>query len=1590
MKNKIIIALIAVVMVVCSLTLVACSNKDADIITNYIFEQEGQIVESDFVLPLTISEKKAEWTSNSQYVTLTKREENWLASVSYPEKDIEDVTLTLTIGSASKDFVVRVKAIDEITFMDNYVFKQDKGTVAANFALDRTYEFKGKTCNISWSVDQAYELYIKISDDGNQCLVFEQSESTPVVIKATFEYQGNTATKSYSMNVYQQLEGLELVDFWYSNTGVSIEMSGYVVLIGTEYSSSYNNVTLYMVNDDYTAGYYLYRVKTTDEHAANLKKGAHVTVTGTTNTNYNGLIETNAGGNLVVDAAWEIPFEEDKAIKVVDDLVIGNLPATIYNESRLVSLTNWKVKSHGAESDLSSDNLTLMTITKGGVSVDIRISKYLEGAYTKGDDTHKALLALLDTYPVDSTLNVQGIFSNYGGAWQIMPLSVDDVTAGGEADADDKKDYDGLKVADAVKAVNAKIAELGLNQRITSNLECELLSSSNGVNISYYIRKSNSAVLDGAKLTVTPGNPETTALQVKYSINDFETVQYIYISSLIPTAASMIEEIKLPDSIIGEVDLPTIEGAEIVWEILTGDTNSLTIDAENNKLVPVLGDKAITYIISAKLTYNGQERTKKFVIVLKSLSDLADHAGTEEDPYTIADVNKIASNLSTSATKENFYIQAYIKELGSWSEQYGNYNSGYLGDSVSDENALYAYILKGIDKGTLNVGDKVICSVGSLLYYSNSSIWEIKNVQVTKIVSSASAAEPEGRKVILSNEGKYITSELYVYTSSSGSTKDELVLSSDASKAQAIIIVENEDKSVSLITPDWKYLYCNGTNVNFADEAGDYTLFNLVEVEGGYNIVSVNAKYNENAQYLQVYNGYLTCYSYEENNASRYLIGIQDYADVEPEPEPAGPEFEHAGTEADPYTIADVNKMFDAEYTDAKNFYLDAYIVEVSGWSDQYGNYSYAKLAASADDDNKVSVYIFKGDDIANAKVGDHVICTVEYISKYNENWQICKVAIVKYVEDGSEVNPDQPADVTVSFTMESIAKANSWENSKLYESFEKDGISFKATGTPLGTYGLNTGKYYTKGLNWRIYQNENPSLTITAPKGKKIVSVAINYAVNNTGVLLNGETQVASDEVVSVNAKSIVFGVGATDSSKTNGQVQVVSVIVVLGEIDGTEIEVPVHTHTYGDLVSAKDPTCGEAGNVAYYHCEECNKYFDEDKNEIESVEIAPTYYHSDENEDGMCDDCNYQFHELYGAYINIAIQSKYLTSETYEYTNSKGSTKLEIVVSENAEDAAIFWVYDNGDGTLSLIATDLETHDMSYLYCNGNDVKYVSLLDMDDNDIYNRFVLEEVEGGYNIKTSAVSYSKVQYLEIYEGYVTCYGLGSDASAFTFSITELNLGGDDDEGDDQDQNSIKYANDDVTITIKSDDEYSLTVDYSAENGNLWAEEYDLSLDETDDGYSFACGVGNAKRDVILVISDDEKTLTLTDSYLNLTNVELTLNYTPSKEDDDQGEAATFTADQQGTYNIVGGSVYGDAVVMIFEESVSVTWTQQGVDVKNAKASLLENGYKVILDAQYGDYLQFSFEGNEMKYYITYNYSTLQGNVSKSTSTEVEE
>ena len=131
--------------------------------------------------------------------------------------------------------------------------------------------------------------------------------------------------------------------------------------------------------------------------------------------------------------------------------------------------------------------------------------------------------------------------------------------------------------------------------------------------------------------------------------------------------------------------------------------------------------------------------------------------------------------------------------------------------------------------------------------------------------------------------------------------------------------------------------------------------------------------------------------------------------------------------------------------------------------------------------------------------------------------------------------------ETTVTVSIKDYASANGWSNSVKYTSLVMDeNITVTVSG------GSNTGKYYTSGTNWRMYQNESPKITITAEEGKTILSVKISYASEKTGVLtLNGET-IATNEVVSVNGSTVTFSVGNSSSSVTNGQARITAIEVV------------------------------------------------------------------------------------------------------------------------------------------------------------------------------------------------------------------------------------------------------------------------------------------------------------------------------------------------------------------------------------------------------------------------------------------------------------
>lgn len=660
MKRKIILILLALVFVFSCVALVACNKGEKEALDTYLLEQDNQLVDADFTLPVKIREYDVTWTSSDSAITLEKRDSDYLAKVTLGDA-VKEVTLTVSIGKLSKSFTVRVAEFDVYFIADHYNFVKDKTTVTEDFALDRSFTYQGKTATIDWSVSDAYADYIAISEDGNTCLVYPTSLLPSVRIKATFTYNNESTTYQYTMTVGLNRSHLEEINYWYYNTGVSIDIKGYVVEIATPYDEGYGNVSLYVVDEEFLAGYYVYRVKTDSANAALIEVGAHVTITGTTNTNYNGLIETNAGGNLVVDT--DVPkIDVREHVYALDQDILGNVPAAIYHQSRLVSLTNWTVKSVESAPDAGS-TATLFTLTKGGVDVSVAVSKYLEGAYkpTADDATWSALAALTGTVKEGDIVSVTGILGNYKGA-QIMPLKASDVVVGGTADPDGTV-YPGQTAAKAIAAVNAALKENGVDKRITKTTEFTLPTESNGVAIAYEICGSPRALtLDGSKFTVTPNKHEIATVKVTYTLKDgetvvYSTVQFFDVESLVPTASTIMDELVAPPA-KAEKDFEL--DANATWEVVEG--TGITIENGVAKLTRTAEDQKVT--LKATVSYNNETKTKNFVVTVAA------------DPYLA--YYRITLDVDSMQLKSNTYQDGSvtIDRVAFEYTELGNYGDG--------------------------------------------------------------------------------------------------------------------------------------------------------------------------------------------------------------------------------------------------------------------------------------------------------------------------------------------------------------------------------------------------------------------------------------------------------------------------------------------------------------------------------------------------------------------------------------------------------------------------------------------------------------------------------------------------------------------------------------------------------------------------------------------------------------------------------------------------------------------------------------------------------------------------------------------------
>ena len=248
----------------------SCGEKDNNGTTNVsglILQQDSKTIVADFTLPSAYLGCDLTWTSsNTSIISVETGAEGVITAKVTRPAETTDVTLTATSGKYTKNFTVRVTAIDVFEIADNFSFEHDKKSLATgSYALATEAEYKGKKATITWSIADTYASLAKIED--GKLVVTGTPDKSSVTIQATFTYNNETSIKKYTFNAFDNPEKTDIVTgievgvpyllyMAQGNTGNDLffsgEMSGYYGATTTD-----KTLAVKVTFEQATDGYYL-------------------------------------------------------------------------------------------------------------------------------------------------------------------------------------------------------------------------------------------------------------------------------------------------------------------------------------------------------------------------------------------------------------------------------------------------------------------------------------------------------------------------------------------------------------------------------------------------------------------------------------------------------------------------------------------------------------------------------------------------------------------------------------------------------------------------------------------------------------------------------------------------------------------------------------------------------------------------------------------------------------------------------------------------------------------------------------------------------------------------------------------------------------------------------------------------------------------------------------------------------------------------------------------------------------------------------------------------------------------------------------
>lgn len=725
----------------------------------------------------------------------------------------------------------------------------------------------------------------------------------------------------------------------------------------------------------------------------------------------------------------------------------------------------------------------------------------------------------------------------------------------------------------------------------------------------------------------------------------------VYCTSLTPAADTRTDEQKVNAAVNGatlaankytaignNIDLPvsSVRGVTLGWKVKeTNEYATVTDNKLNITKLPTEGSQTVVLVATATLDGKETKVEKEFTITLEKGDDLGlEHAGTEADPYTIADINKIFNKIGNDNTykvngaDKEVYIKGFITNGG----EAGSYRlqNAYIADSKTAMPAQ-SVLIYGLDwdaeklpEGTtLTVGDEVVIK-GYLKDYKGTD-------EIAQSGSGATATYPKLVSLTAAVDDRTPAEKV-------AAVKGELTLETSYSAAGKVNLPA---ASVRGVTVAWTS--DNTSVIAIAEDQKSMT----ITLPDAVATVKVTAT--------------IACGT-DATDTKEFTITVSKTV-----------VYDGAGTQANPYSVGDVQKILNglsqgASFNDdsgvIKQIYFTGYVTVV-GTAGSYGNNNvYVGATANATQANSVLIYSLNWDTTVWVKpaklyVGD-LVTVRGYLKNYNGTKEVADnggtpkdypvlVARTEVVRDDAQKIADAlaavpaslpnvtaagavtlpastEADVTFVWSLvngngvvtESNLSGNTLTVSALPESEDKivtlkvtascgtttpnekevtvkvnkgvvipaDSTTVSKTVTSLvaanpswtvgGTSatqingfdidtnvsvefsgGSNTGKVYKTGdvHEVRIYQNENPTITIKAKAGYKIVSVKVTYLIDKTGILCNADKTVTYDsgDVISVNGTSVVLSV-KNSGSAINGQVKIQSIEVTYIADDTTE----------------------------------------------------------------------------------------------------------------------------------------------------------------------------------------------------------------------------------------------------------------------------------------------------------------------------------------------------------------------------------------------------------------------------------------------------